>query len=1023
MTRRLSLPRVLLAAAGALTLACGGEKSPTAPQIASVTLSTTAATLVPTATVQLNATAKDVGGNTLSSNVTWTSSDQSRATVSASGLVTGVAVGTATITASAGSQSASALVTVKEGAIVGVNGGTVTALGGTVTLTVPQGAVTSNVQVTVQAATNPTASPRLIAGTAIELGPSGQQWTTPIRLSIRYTPTQLPTGASEQLLRINRDAGGSWQPVAGSAVDVGAKVVSANLTSFSTYSVLSSPITSVSIAPDKATLEEGATQQLVATAHDDANVTITDVVIDWQSSNTAVATVSSDGVITAVAPGGPIDITATANGHSATTSITVIARPAIGLPAATFNFSALAGGADPPPQVVAVSNTGGGTLDGLTATPSATWLTATLAATVGPTTLTLRATTGVMAPGTYSATVVISSSHSGVASRTIQVIFTISQPGIRLSASSLSFSGAAGAPDPNAQQVDVTSATSATIGGLSVSVFCPVQGPCGWLRAVLAGTSTPTKLTVQALTGSLPAGTYTTTVTVSSSQQGVASATLTVTFVVGSGQSIALSSTTASFTGSTGGANPSAQSIDVTNGGTGTLTGLATAVTYPAGEATGWLFATLNQSTAPAKLTITPNIAGLATGIHPATVTVSSSITGVASRTVAVTLTLLAPSIVVNAGSNQAAMAGTAVPTPPSVLVRDGLGLPMPGLTVTFSITGGSGVLTSPVTTTNASGVATVGSWVLGSVANPNAASASVVGPGFGAGNNSVAFSATGCEGGGSGYAITLCFVTPMTASQRAAFEDASGRWSSLITGDLSDINLSIGQGTCGPNSPSMNMTIDDVAIFARVEPIDGVNGALSAAGPCFIRTSNHLTVLGQMLFDSADLPSLEANNQLGSVILHEMGHVLGIGSLWTTFGLLKNPSTVGGPALDTYFAGTNAIAGFDAIGGSTYTGGQKVPVENMFSAGTINSHWRESVLANELMTGFLNSGSNPLSVVTVRSLQDLGYTVNAGGADPFHLSLSLRAMGESAQRPYGNDVIVSPLHTVDQRGRIVRIR
>ena len=45
-----------------------------------------------------------------------------------------------------------------------------------------------------------------------------------------------------------------------------------------------------------------------------------------------------------------------------------------------------------------------------------------------------------------------------------------------------------------------------------------------------------------------------------------------------------------------------------------------------------------------------------------------------------------------------------------------------------------------------------------------------------------------------------------------------------------------------------------------------------------------------------------------------------------------------------------------------------------MGGPGTRLSHWRESVLNNELMTGFLNLGENPLSRITAGSMRDLGY-------------------------------------------------
>ena len=178
------------------------------------------------------------------------------------------------------------------------------------------------------------------------------------------------------------------------------------------------------------------------------------------------------------------------------------------------------------------------------------------------------------------------------------------------------------------------------------------------------------------------------------------------------------------------------------------------------------------------------------------------------------------------------------------------------------------------------------------------------------------------------------------------------------------------------------------------------------------------------MRFDAADVDGLESGGRLGSVILHEMGHMLGIGTLWTELSLLHDPSSVG-PPLDTWFSGAQAaIAGFNAIGGSTYTGGQKVPVENSGSAGRMNTHWRESVLANELMTGTLNAGSNPLSQLSVRSLADLGYTVDAAGADPFFLTLTLRGgRDEKDAIPLIGDVEAGPIYRQDEQGRVTRIR
>jgi hypothetical protein len=186
------------------------------------------------------------------------------------------------------------------------------------------------------------------------------------------------------------------------------------------------------------------------------------------------------------------------------------------------------------------------------------------------------------------------------------------------------------------------------------------------------------------------------------------------------------------------------------------------------------------------------------------------------------------------------------------------------------------------------------------------------------------------------------------------------------------------------------------------------------------------------MRFDTADVASLVAGGQLEQVITHEMGHVLGFGTLWTQveFDCLQSPSAAGAP-VDTYFSCPNGLAMFDSIGGTTYTGGQKVPVENCgpaspagCGAGTINSHWREPTFVAELMTGYLNGGvANPLSRLTAASMGDLGYGVNHAGAEAYVHTFTLRALGAAAPvLDLGDDIYRGPLYVVDSSGRVVRV-
>jgi adhesin/invasin len=587
-------------------------------------------------------------------------------------------------------------------------------------------------------------------------------------------------------------------------------------------------------------------------------------------------------------------------------------------------------------------------------------------------------------------------------------------------------SAQAGTAVPIPPSVIARDANSNMVSGVAVTFVMTAGG------GSITGASTTTNASGVATVGSWTLGTAAGANALSATVTALAPAIINATGVAGPPTSVAVNggngqSTVVSTPVATApsvlvrdvNANPvagAAVTFGVVGGG-GSVTGASTA-TSASGVATvgSW---TLGPSAGANALTATVTGAGIAG--NP----VAFSATGTGSAPTPA-------NAFVNAGNGQTAAPGTTLAVPPSIKVLDAASNPVPGASVTFSVTGGGGNITGGNTLTNASGVATVGSWTLGPAADANCLTATVTGAGIG--GNPVNIAATGTVAG-VGYNIKVAFLTCVTALQAAAFTSAAARWGTLITGDLSDTFVGAGAGACGTNAPALNETVDDVLIFASLELIDGPNGVLGSAGPCVLRTPGNLTVVGRIRFDIADIATIQSNGTLAAVILHEMGHVLGIGTLWSTFGLLVNPSPVGGPLLDTYFSGANGIAGFNAIGGATYTGateiaagrpgGQKVPVENQFSAGTINAHWRESVLANELLTGFIGAGSNPLSQLTVRSLADMGYTVDAAAADPFFLAPAVRANDALSTTliSLDNDVISGPLYRLDGAGHPVRIR
>ncbi|MBC8768249.1 hypothetical protein H4O18_09610 [Arenibacter sp. BSSL-BM3] len=112
----------------------------------------------------------------------------------------------------------------------------------------------------------------------------------------------------------------------------------------------------------------------------------------------------------------------------------------------------------------------------------------------------------------------------------------------------------------------------------------------------------------------------------------------------------------------------------------------------------------------------------------------------------------------------------------------------------------------------------------------------------------------------------------------------------------------------------------------------------------------------------------MEKYDLFEEVFVHVMGHVLGVGTLWNLAPFFDR-TLRGGSDSNPYFLGKQANVFWNREGGTL-----ELQIEGDYGPGTALGHWDEEILNNELMTGFINLGENPLSRITAGSMKDLGY-------------------------------------------------
>lgn len=363
----------------ALATGCGGGGTsgpnpppPPPPSVASVVVTPASVSITVGSTTTLGAEPRTASGSPVSGKTpSWTSSDPSVATVSTGGVVTGVAPGTTTVTATIDGQSGTASVTVTPAPVASLQLSAtsldlVIGTSGTLTATVrdANGNALSGRRVTWTSSAPATASvdsggkvTSVAIGTAT-INASSEGVSAAATVTVRPVPvasvvvtpaaTNLVIGGVITLAASPRDASGNplagrvitWQSSAPgvatvgangdvTAVAVGTADVTATIEGVSgkaTVTVSAVPVATVAVGPANASIVQGATVQLTATPKDNGGAALAGRTVTWTSSDASVASVSATGLVTGLAPGSAT-ITAGAEGKTGTAAIVVTPAP------------------------------------------------------------------------------------------------------------------------------------------------------------------------------------------------------------------------------------------------------------------------------------------------------------------------------------------------------------------------------------------------------------------------------------------------------------------------------------------------------------------------------------------------------------------------------------------------------------------------------------------------------------------------------------------------------------------------
>lgn len=248
------------------------------------------------------------------------------------------------------------------------------------------------------------------------------------------------------------------------------------------------------------------------------------------------------------------------------------------------------------------------------------------------------------------------------------------------------------------------------------------------------------------------------------------------------------------------------------------------------------------------------------------------------------------------------------------------------------------------------------------------------------------------------GIDIQLVFLEGVTSKIAKVVTRSRARWSKAIkkTNGAFPINVS-GVNVC---NGAYKFPVDfpaiapnTIVVMVKVKKLDNIGGTLAQAGPCILESRSLTPKVGMVEIDSSDVAWLLRFGRLEQVVTHEMGHVFGLGTLWQPFNLVRRRNS--------NYMGKVGNMESEASGFSS-----PAKVDQLQEFG---GHWQEETYGDELMTSFLSGTDQPLSRMTLGSLQDMGYTVDMSQADAFVMTKVKRRHLRGTQAipdQYGNDIM-----------------